>query len=151
VFSICSRHSANDLLEENANELLRRENSLTGDAGGTGAAEFDGAKTGANSRPKGRKGMEGMLVRQDKRFVTMMQDFYVACLKMPMGRFLLGVFLAPVALGLLFTPVFCLDMTGLSYDGMSLAQLHAAESSVAATRRWCTVLINVFLYAYVAN
>lgn len=81
MFSICSRHSANDLLEENANELLRRENSLTGDAGGTGAAEFDGAKTGANSRPKGRKGMEGMLVRQDKRFVTMMQDFYVACLK----------------------------------------------------------------------
>ncbi|CAM6043634.1 unnamed protein product [Sphagnum compactum] len=142
-----ARHSANDLLEENANELLRRENSLTGDAGGTGAAEFDGAKTGANSRPKGRKGMEGMLVRQDKRFVTMMQDFYVACLKMPMGRFLLGVFLAPVALGLLFTPVFCLDMAGLSYDGMSLAQLHAAESSVAATRRWCTVLINVFLYA----
>ncbi len=81
VFSICSRHSANDLLEENTNELLRRENSLAGDAGGTGAAEFDGAKTGAHSRPKGRKGMEGMLVRQDKRFVTMMQDFYVACLK----------------------------------------------------------------------
>jgi hypothetical protein len=72
-------------------------------------------------------------------------------MQMPMGRFLLGVFLAPVALGLLFTPVFCLDMTGLSYDGMSLAQLHAAESSVAATRRWCTVLINVFLYAYVTN
>jgi hypothetical protein len=72
-------------------------------------------------------------------------------MQMPMGRFLLGVFLAPVALGLLFTPVFCLDMAGLSYDGMSLAQLHAAESSVAATRRWCTVLINVFLYAYVAN
>jgi hypothetical protein len=70
-------------------------------------------------------------------------------MQMPMGRFLLGVFLAPVALGLLFTPIFYLDIWGLSYDGASLAETDAAESPVAATKRQCTVLINVFLYAYV--
>jgi hypothetical protein len=79
----CSRH-ADDIFEGNGSEMLHRQNSLKVDAGGTGAAAFEGAKTVANSRPKGRKGMEGLLVRQDKCFVNMLQDFYVACLKVLM-------------------------------------------------------------------
>ncbi len=79
----CTRH-ADDIFEGNGSEMLHRQNSLKVDAGGTGAAAFEGAKTVANSRPKGRKGMEGLLVRQDKCFVNMLQDFYVACLKVLM-------------------------------------------------------------------
>lgn len=69
------------MIEENAHEALHRENSVRDNAGVTGAAAFDGEKTGAVRRPRGRKGMEGMLVRHDKSFLTMLQDFYVACLK----------------------------------------------------------------------
>lgn len=75
------RQGTADLIEENANEALHRQNSIKDNAGVTGAAAFDGAKTAATRRPKGRKGMEGMLVRHDKSFLTMLQDFYVACLK----------------------------------------------------------------------
>ena len=51
------------------------------DAGGVGAATFEGAKTAARSRCKGRKGMEGLLVRQDRNLITSFQDFYVTYLK----------------------------------------------------------------------
>ena len=51
------------------------------DAGGVGAATFEGAKTAARFRPKGRKGMEGLLVRQDRDLLASFQDFYVAYLK----------------------------------------------------------------------
>lgn len=70
---------------------------------------------------------------------------------MPMGQFLLGVFLAPVALGLLFTPLFLMDMGGLSFDGNSLAETVPGEGSVAATTRRFSALLNVFLYAYVLH
>lgn len=142
-----ARQGAADLIEENANEALHRENSVRDNAGVTGAAAFDGEKTGAVRRPRGRKGMEGMLVRHDKSFLTMLQDFYVACLKMPMGQFLLGVFLAPVALGLLFTPLFLMDMGGLSFDGTTLAETVPGEGSVAAATRRFSAILNVFLYA----
>jgi len=68
---------------------------------------------------------------------------------MPMGQFLLGVFLAPVALGLLFTPLFLMDMGGLSFDGTTLAETVPGEGSVAAATRRFSALLNVFLYAYV--
>ncbi|XP_024375337.1 uncharacterized protein [Physcomitrium patens] len=142
-----SRQGSTDLLEENVNEQLHRESSVTDNSGVTGAAPFDGEKTAATRRPRGRKGMEGMLVRHDKRFLTMLQDFYVACLKMPMGRFLLGVFLAPVALALLFTPFFVMDMGGLSFDGTTLAETVPGEAKVAAASRRFSALLNVFLYA----
>lgn len=75
--------------------------------------------------------------------------FLVLVLQMPMGRFLLGVFLAPVALGLLFTPLFLMDMGGLSFDGTTLAETVPGEGSVAAATRRFSALLNVFLYAYV--
>lgn len=68
---------------------------------------------------------------------------------MPMGRFLLGVFLAPVALALLFTPFFVMDMGGLSFDGTTLAETVPGEAKVAAASRRFSALLNVFLYAYV--
>jgi hypothetical protein len=71
--------------------------------------------------------------------------------QMPMGRFLVGVFVAPVALGLLFTPVFLLDMGGLSFNGRTLAETSLAEGPAMAAKHRCTVLLNVFLYAYVLN
>ena len=83
------RQGAADLLEENANEALHRQNSIKDNAGVTGTAAFDGEKTAATRRPRGRKGMEGMLVRHDKSFLTMLQDFYVACLKV--GHFFISV------------------------------------------------------------
>jgi hypothetical protein len=66
-----------------------------------------------------------------------------------MGRFLLGVFLAPVALGLLFTPLFLMDMGGLSFDGTTLAATVPGEGTVAAATRRFSAMLNVFLYAYV--
>lgn len=72
-------------------------------------------------------------------------------IQMPMGRFLLGVFLAPVALGLLFTPIFLLDMGGLSFDGTTLDETFPSEGSVAAAKRRFTALLNVFLYSYVTT
>lgn len=68
-----------------------------------------------------------------------------------MGRFLLGVFLAPVALALLFTPLFVLDMGGLSFEGTTLAETVPGEAKVAAASRRFSALLNVFLYAYVPN
>lgn len=82
------REGANDLLEENVNEQLHRQSSVADNAGVTGAAPFDGEKTVATRRPRGRKGMEGMIVRHDKKFLTMLQDFYVACLKVGLSYFL---------------------------------------------------------------
>lgn len=73
------RNNAADLLE-NADDHLQRQNS-SGDTVVTGAVAFDGAKTPAIPRRRGRKGMDGMLVRQDKNFLIKMQDSYVACLK----------------------------------------------------------------------
>lgn len=84
VLASC-RQGSTDLLEENVNEQLHRESSVTDNSGVTGAAPFDGEKTAATRRPRGRKGMEGMLVRHDKRFLTMLQDFYVACLKVDLS------------------------------------------------------------------
>ena len=75
--------------------------------------------------------------------------FLVLFVQMPMGRFLLGVFLAPVALGLLFTPLFLMDMGGLSFDGTTLAATVAGEGPVAAATRRFSAMLNVFLYAYV--
>jgi hypothetical protein len=75
------RKGAADLLEENSYEQLQRLNITKDNTGITGAAALEGEKTSAQRRPRGRKGMEGMLVQQDKSFITKLQDFYVACLK----------------------------------------------------------------------
>lgn len=68
---------------------------------------------------------------------------------MPMGRFLLGVFVAPVLLGLFFTPIFLLDMGGLAFDGSNLAETFPAESPVVSAKRRFSAVLNIFLYAYV--
>lgn len=141
------RHGEADLIEENANEVLHRQNSMKDGSGFSGGVAFDGAKTAATSSPKGRKGMEGMLVRHDRSFLTILQDFYVACLKMPMGQFTVGVFLAPLVLGLLFTPLFLLDKGGLSFDGTREAEAAPGEGSVVAATRGFSALLNVYLYA----
>ncbi|KAI5081937.1 hypothetical protein GOP47_0001680 [Adiantum capillus-veneris] len=75
------RCASADLLEGSAvNEILQQEGFQV-DAGGLGAATFEGAKTVARFRRKGRKGMEGLLVRQGTGFLSFFQGFYVAFLK----------------------------------------------------------------------
>lgn len=113
------------------------------DAGGVGAATFEGVSTRADGKPKGRKGMEGLLVRQNKGLVAVIQDSYVACLKLPVLYFLAGVFLAPVALGLLFTPLYFLDVDGLRFDGVLDGNVYLTSSPT----KLCLCLLNVFLYA----
>lgn len=141
-----SKSSNYDLLEEEAVEGNQKCSLYAkGDAGSMGAAAFEGVRTTARSRRKGRKGMEGLLVRQDKGFITFIQDFYVTCLKLPITHFLIGVFLVPLALGLLFTPLYLLDINGLSFDGVMDEYLN--DSSIASTKRRCSALLNVFLYA----
>lgn len=141
-----SKSSNYDLLEEEAVEGIQKGSLYAkGDAGSMGAAAFEGVRITARSRRKGRKGMEGLLVRQDKGFITFIQDIYVTCLKLPITHFLIGVFLVPLALGLLFTPLYLLDINGLSFDGVMDENLN--DSPMASTKRRCFALLNVFLYA----
>lgn len=141
-----SKSSNYDLLEEEAVGGNQKCSLYAkGDAGSMGAAAFEGVRTTARSRRKGRKGMEGLLVRQDKGFIAFIQDFYVTCLKLPITHFLIGVFLVPVALGLLFTPLYLLDIDGLSFDGVTDENLH--DSPISSTKHRCSALLNVFLYA----
>lgn len=141
-----SKSSNYDLLEEEPVEGIQKCSLYAkGDAGSMGAATFEGVRTTARSRRKGRKGMEGLLVRQDKGFITFIQDIYVTCLKLPITHFLIGVFLVPLALGLLFTPLYLLDINGLSFDGVMDENLN--DSPMASTKRRCSALLNVFLYA----
>lgn len=139
-----SKSSNYNLLEDSVDGVQQCPMYVKGDAGSMGAAAFEGVRTTARSRQKGRKGMEGLLVRQDKSFISFIQDFYVACLKIPILYFFIGVFLIPVALGLLFTPLYLLDINGLSFDGV-IEDLE--ESPIASTRHKCFTLLNVFLYA----
>ncbi|EFJ22287.1 hypothetical protein SELMODRAFT_2344, partial [Selaginella moellendorffii] len=113
--------------------------------GGVGAAAFEGSKTGPQHRLKGRKGMEGLVVRQDKSLIGFVQDFYVACLKMSIGYFLVGVFLAPMALSLLFMPLFLLNIDGLTYDEAMAEQ--GLIGPLASAKETCLAVLNVFLYA----
>jgi hypothetical protein len=62
-------------------EVWQQQRLTRDDAGAVGAAAFEGATTAAQTRFKGRKGMDGLLVRQDRGLITFFQDFYVACLK----------------------------------------------------------------------
>lgn len=139
------RTASADLIEHRTlNESLQQQSGQD-DAGGVGAAAFEGAKTVRRSRSRGRKGMEGLLVRQDRCFVTYFQDFYVACLKMSIGNFLIGVLLAPVALGVLFTPLYLLDVDGLTFNGV--VPEDATTSPFASAAQRCLAFLNIFLYA----
>lgn len=139
------RSASADLIEDRAVDEMLQQQAIQDDAGGVGAAAFEGARTVSKSRLRGRKGMEGLLVRQDRGFITFFQDFYVACLKMPIGHFLVGVFLAPVVLGLLFTPLYLLDVDGLTFNGV-VPEDAETSSFVSPTQHFLTFL-NVFLYA----
>lgn len=139
------RLASTDLIEDKVVDEMMQQQVTQDDAGRVGAAAFEGAKTVARSRSKGRKGMEGLLVRQDRGFVTFFQDFYVACLKMPIGHFLIGVFLAPLVLGLLFTPLYLIDVDGLSFNG--IVPEDATTSPLVSARQRFLAFLNIFLYA----
>ncbi|KAH7433888.1 hypothetical protein KP509_07G091300 [Ceratopteris richardii] len=139
------RSASTDLLEGSAvTELLQQEGSQV-DAGGLGAATFEGAKTISRKRCKGRKGMEGLLVKQGRGFLTFFQGFYVALLKMPILYFSIGVLLAPVVLGLLFTPLYMLDVEGLTFNGVVPDDI--SVGSYGSPRKQFLIFLNVFLYA----
>ncbi|KAI5081936.1 hypothetical protein GOP47_0001679 [Adiantum capillus-veneris] len=139
------RCASGDLLEGNAvNEILQQEGFQV-DAGGLGAATFEGAKTVARFRRKGRKGMEGLLVRQGTGLLSFFQGFYVAFLKMPICYFSIGVLFAPVVLGLLFTPLYLLDVEGLTFNGV--VPNDATMGSYVGAKEQFLTFLNVFLYA----
>jgi hypothetical protein len=71
-------------------EVWQQQRLTRDDAGAVGAAAFEGATTAAQTRFKGRKGMDGLLVRQDRGLLTFFQDFYVACLKVCAHNFRRG-------------------------------------------------------------
>ena len=73
--------TANIRLPTTLDEVWEQQQVTRDDAGGVGAAAFEGTKTEARTRSKGRKGMEGLIVRQNRGLITFLQDFYVACLK----------------------------------------------------------------------
>lgn len=137
------KHTVRLVNHMTANIRLRDGKDEGEDAGGVGAATFEGVSTRADGRPKGRKGMEGLLVRQSKGLVAVIQDLYVACLKLPVLYFLAGVFLAPVVLGLLFTPLYFLDVEGLRFDGI----LDGNACVTSSATQLCFCALNVFLYA----
>ncbi|MCO5581164.1 hypothetical protein L7F22_035042 [Adiantum nelumboides] len=139
------RSAATDLIEDMAVDEMVQQQVSEDDAGGVGAATFEGAKTVARSRSRGRKGMEGLLVRQNRGLITFLQDFYVAFLKMPIGLFLIGVLFAPLLLGLLFMPLYLLDVDGISFNGI-VPEDTSTNPLVSAKQRFLAFL-NVFLYA----
>lgn len=142
------RSAASDFLVHGGEERAVEEFNTRGDGSKPGAPVYEpGAGWKGPLRARGREGMEGMVVRQDKGIISLFQDFYVACLKMPIGNFLVGVFLAPIALGLLFTPIFLIDKAGLSFNGVTLAEEGTRVGRVAATKQNFSALMNVFLYA----
>ncbi|MCO5587945.1 hypothetical protein L7F22_041898 [Adiantum nelumboides] len=139
------RLAATDLIEDMAVDEMVQHQGSEDDAGGVGAATFEGAKTVAQSRSRGRKGMEGLLVRQNRGLITFLQDFYVAFLKMPIGHFLVGVLFAPLILGLLFTPLYLLDVDGLSFNG--IVPEDATTNPLVSAKQRFLAFLNVFLYA----
>ncbi|KAI5068995.1 hypothetical protein GOP47_0015296 [Adiantum capillus-veneris] len=143
--AVSIRSAATDLIEDMAVEEMLQQQVSEDDAGGVGAATFEGATTVARSRSRGRKGMEGLLVRQNRGFITFLQDFYVACLKMPISLFLVGVFFAPLILGLLFTPLYLLDVDGLSFNG--IVPEDATTNPLVSAKQRFLAFLNVFLYA----
>lgn len=95
--------------------------------------------------------MMSFMITQDVElyiYINSILMLFVLVHQMPMGRFLLGVFVAPVLLGLLFTPIFLLDMGGLAFDGSNLAETFPAEGPVASAKRRFSAVLNIFLYAY---
>ncbi|MCO5593643.1 hypothetical protein L7F22_047659 [Adiantum nelumboides] len=139
------RVASTDLIEDRAVDEMMQQQLTQDDAGRVGAAAFEGARTAARSRSKGRKGMEGLIVKQNRGLITFFQDFYVACLKMPIGHFLVGVFLSPLVLGLLFTPLYLFDVDGLSFNGV--VPDDAATSPMVSAKQRCLAFLNIFLYA----
>lgn len=139
------RVASTDLIEDRVMDEMMQQQLTQDDAGRVGAAAFEGARTVARSRSKGRKGMEGLVVKQDRGLITFFQDFYVACLKLPIGHFLVGVLLAPLVLGLLFTPLYLLDVDGLSFNGV--VPEDAATSPLVSAKQRCLAFLNIFLYA----
>ncbi|EFJ09297.1 hypothetical protein SELMODRAFT_123397 [Selaginella moellendorffii] len=123
---------AHDLLEDK----LHVDPVKGNDSVATGAA----AQASMPVKAKGRKGMEGLVVQQDRGYMSCFQDFYVACLKLPVVHFFIGVFLAPVALASIFTPLYLSDAKGLK-----LVESQEAGSSCDSSKIWSC--LNVFLYS----
>lgn len=82
------KSAARDLLEHAGEEPAVQEFNKKGDSDKACAAAYEGGKSRLPFRAKGRAGMEGMVVRQDKGFITLVQDFYVACLKVTLRSLL---------------------------------------------------------------
>ena len=64
---------------------------------------------------------------------------------MPIGSFLLAVFIAPLALGLVFTPFYLLDVDGLTFNGV--VPEDATTSPLVSAKQRCLAFLNIFLYA----
>ncbi|CAM6099022.1 unnamed protein product [Calypogeia fissa] len=146
------RSVSGDFLEDGGDEDTGEENKSV--AGKVDGPALKGARlrkevqgNSGQVRSKGRKGQEGMVVRQDKGMLALVQDFYVACLKMPIAHFLIGVFLAPIALGLFFTPIYLFDKGGLSFTGETSAEASVAVGRAARAKQSISNLMDVFLYA----
>ncbi|KAH6556206.1 hypothetical protein KP509_1Z197600 [Ceratopteris richardii] len=138
------RSAATDLVEDRTVEEIVQQAS-EGDAAAFRARTCERLNTAAHTRIKGRKGMESLLVQQNRNLITFLQGLYVACLKMPIGLFLVGVFLAPVLLGLLFTSIYLLDVDGLSFNG--IVPEDATTNPLVSAKQRCLAFLNVFLYA----
>ncbi|KAJ7295554.1 hypothetical protein O6H91_14G016400 [Diphasiastrum complanatum] len=136
------KSAPSDFLEERRFEELLHEQSSQNAAD---EATREGTNSEPRVRPKGRKGLNGLIVRQEKELISFIQDFYVACLKMPIALFLAGVFLAPIALGLLFTPIYLFDIEGLAFD--EVLGDEEVVGAVASAKQSCFAFLNVFLFA----
>ncbi|CAI5493717.1 unnamed protein product [Closterium sp. Naga37s-1] len=80
-------------------------------------------------KPRGRKSVESIRVTHDARLYCVLTDVYVTCLKMPPLAFFVAVFAAPIALSLLFTPLFLLGVGGLQFEDGILPPLHPLTHS----------------------
>ncbi|CAI7910589.1 unnamed protein product [Closterium sp. NIES-54] len=80
-------------------------------------------------KPRGRKSVEAIRVTHDARLYCVLTDVYVTCLKMPPLAFFVAVFAAPIALSLLFTPLFLLGVGGLQFQDGILPPIHPLSHS----------------------
>ncbi|GAQ80792.1 hypothetical protein KFL_000620260 [Klebsormidium nitens] len=96
------------------------------------------------SQDRGRRRFEGIQVIEDRSWLVVFSDFYIAVLKAPVLLFVAVIFLFPALLCLFFVPLYLLDLAGLQCDDcqppLPSARLEAPPAPTE-THSLCHVLL----------
>eukprot|EP00898_Chlorokybus_atmophyticus_P002002 jgi/Chlat1/2802/Chrsp187S02917 len=81
--------------------------------------QLEAASMGVVKNPtsRGKAALDSLVIKQHVSTRTAINNFYIIMLKRPLHEFIMAMFLVPVALSLLFTPLFWLDVNGFKFEG----------------------------------